>query len=280
MLVQLGGLEPPTSCSTDRRSNQLSYNCIPIAPKKWGSIWPETRCNDRLWQGRNDVFAKAYSGAKRPGPGGPGLSQSHIKKSGGRLVVLGGGRLDRLGGLGRDLLAELGELLGLRGVGLELLAGMRGPQLQRFGGRLHAEQLLGEVERSGGVGLEELHHLGGVGAGALVSAGEHGLDGAVMGFGGVLELGVAFAGLRNALLGEGADLLGDFKRNDGGRQRIGRHVGCILGSWGETCDPMRASRGDAPGGDELDHSVLYEVWGCPFGPAHKTPLSCQFCAMQ
>jgi hypothetical protein len=27
-VVQLGGLEPPTSCSTDRRSNQLSYNCI------------------------------------------------------------------------------------------------------------------------------------------------------------------------------------------------------------------------------------------------------------
>lgn len=27
-MVQLGGLEPPTSCSTDRRSNQLSYNCI------------------------------------------------------------------------------------------------------------------------------------------------------------------------------------------------------------------------------------------------------------
>ena len=26
-LVQLGGLEPPTSCSTDRRSNQLSYSC-------------------------------------------------------------------------------------------------------------------------------------------------------------------------------------------------------------------------------------------------------------
>ncbi|MDB5547579.1 MAG: hypothetical protein JWP21_1026 [Tardiphaga sp.] len=27
-MVQLGGLEPPTSGSTDRRSNQLSYNCI------------------------------------------------------------------------------------------------------------------------------------------------------------------------------------------------------------------------------------------------------------
>ena len=33
-VVQLGGLEPPTSCSTDRRSNQLSYNCILCRPKK------------------------------------------------------------------------------------------------------------------------------------------------------------------------------------------------------------------------------------------------------
>ena len=32
-LVQLGGLEPPTSCSTDRRSNQLSYNCILAGPE-------------------------------------------------------------------------------------------------------------------------------------------------------------------------------------------------------------------------------------------------------
>src|SRR5258706_6742196 len=32
-MVQLGGLEPPTSCSTDRRSNQLSYNCIVCRPK-------------------------------------------------------------------------------------------------------------------------------------------------------------------------------------------------------------------------------------------------------
>ena len=33
-MVQLGGLEPPTSCSTDRRSNQLSYNCILARPEK------------------------------------------------------------------------------------------------------------------------------------------------------------------------------------------------------------------------------------------------------
>src|SRR5260221_4228839 len=35
-VVQLGGLEPPTSCSTDRRSNQLSYNCILAKPQKGG----------------------------------------------------------------------------------------------------------------------------------------------------------------------------------------------------------------------------------------------------
>src|SRR3977135_167170 len=44
-LVQLGGLEPPTSCSTDRRSNQLSYNCILCRPRKGGSNGAETRCN-------------------------------------------------------------------------------------------------------------------------------------------------------------------------------------------------------------------------------------------
>ena len=36
-MVQLGGLEPPTSCSTDRRSNQLSYNCILREAPKRGS---------------------------------------------------------------------------------------------------------------------------------------------------------------------------------------------------------------------------------------------------
>ena len=38
-VVQLGGLEPPTSCSTDRRSNQLSYNCILREALKGGREW-------------------------------------------------------------------------------------------------------------------------------------------------------------------------------------------------------------------------------------------------
>jgi hypothetical protein len=53
LLVQLGGLEPPTSCSTDRRSNQLSYNCIlGRALKKGLPNRRETRCNAALWQGQ------------------------------------------------------------------------------------------------------------------------------------------------------------------------------------------------------------------------------------
>src|ERR1700704_6477266 len=51
-VVQLGGLEPPTSCSTDRRSNQLSYNCIARADLKKGP-----RMGGKL--GATPVFGKA-----------------------------------------------------------------------------------------------------------------------------------------------------------------------------------------------------------------------------
>src|ERR1700737_270451 len=65
-LVQLGGLEPPTSCSTDRRSNQLSYNCILSRPPKKGAPnGAETRCNARLWQGRMGVNFSAVTGVVR-----------------------------------------------------------------------------------------------------------------------------------------------------------------------------------------------------------------------
>src|SRR4051812_20580908 len=61
-LVQLGGLEPPTSCSTDRRSNQLSYNCIRRGAEKRLPNGAETRCNAALWQGRE------VSSRRTPGP--------------------------------------------------------------------------------------------------------------------------------------------------------------------------------------------------------------------
>src|SRR3984957_2845466 len=52
LLVQLGGLEPPTSCSTDRRSNQLSYNCILGRPQKKGARTRRKLC-------ATPVFGKA-----------------------------------------------------------------------------------------------------------------------------------------------------------------------------------------------------------------------------
>src|SRR5438105_14088496 len=49
-MVQLGGLEPPTSCSTDRRSNQLSYNCI---------AGPKNGCRTGRKLGATPRFGKA-----------------------------------------------------------------------------------------------------------------------------------------------------------------------------------------------------------------------------
>ena len=51
-VVQLAGLEPATSCSTNRRSNQLSYNCILIGPCEGVANSRETRGNALLLQGR------------------------------------------------------------------------------------------------------------------------------------------------------------------------------------------------------------------------------------
>jgi hypothetical protein len=137
MLVQLGGLEPPTSCSTDRRSNQLSYNCIRRAGPKRGR-----RTGRKL--GATPVFGKAArtpssavsaadrvnhrpSESKSPGER-PGLScKLNLGRSGGRLEQLRRIGLDRFGGFRRDLLCQFAEFLGMRGEGLELLLGVRGP---------------------------------------------------------------------------------------------------------------------------------------------------------
>jgi hypothetical protein len=303
-VVQLGGLEPPTSCSTDRRSNQLSYNCILGRARKKGlPNGRETRCKSALWQGQaggnigrgcdlllgrdpspqplRASFArlgplevgyirlrqywmpnsgKPELGGERERAAGAFTDQSHLgqargflasaptskkpglaaraffwngnvrfcdqkprkdARSGGRLEQLGRVGLDRLDGFSGNPLGQFGEFLGVRGEGLELLAGMRGPQLHRFGGRFHAEQGLREVEVRGGAGLDDFDQLGGVFGRALAGGGEHRLHGAVMAFGDILELGVVIAGLRDALFGEGAHLLGDFERDHGGGERVG-----------------------------------------------------------
>ena len=75
-LVQLGGFEPPTSCSTDRRSNQLSYNCI-----FYEALKGAPRMGRKL--GATPGFGKAGTMAarpafsrKKPGPDGPGFRYS------------------------------------------------------------------------------------------------------------------------------------------------------------------------------------------------------------
>src|SRR6202011_2995791 len=128
-LVQLGGLEPPTSCSTDRRSNQLSYNCIRARPpRKRGR-----RTGRKL--GARPPFGKAGNPAIRrcaePRTAKPGrdaracffADSKPAKRSGGRLVELRGGSLDRLGGLGGDLLHQFDQFLGLAAERFPLLAG-------------------------------------------------------------------------------------------------------------------------------------------------------------
>jgi hypothetical protein len=165
---------------------------------------------------------------KKPGPVGPGFfwnanarSETAQQRSGGRLEQLGRVGLDRLDGFGRNPLGQFGEFLGIRREGLELLAGMRGPQFDGFGGRFHAEQRLREVEIRGRVGLHDFDQLGGEFGCALAGGGEHRLHGAVVAFGDILELGVVIAGLGDAFFGEGAHLLGNFERDHGGGERVG-----------------------------------------------------------
>jgi hypothetical protein len=142
-------------------------------------------------------------------------------RSGSRLEQLGRIGLDGLDGFRRNPLGQFGERLGIGGEGLELLAGMRGPQLQRFRGRFHSEQGVREVERRAVVGLHHFDQLGGIFAGTLAGGREYRLDRAVMSFGDIFELGVVVAGLRDAFFGEGAHLLGNFERHHGGGERVG-----------------------------------------------------------
>jgi hypothetical protein len=69
--------------------------------------------------------------------------------------------------LRRHLLGELRELLGLRGHRLELLACMRGRQLNELRRRFHRQQFIGVVKGSVGIGTGNLNDLEVVVCGAL-----------------------------------------------------------------------------------------------------------------
>ena len=60
-VVQLGGVEPPTSGSTDRRSNQLSYSCTNSAI--WLAERHEPRSQPVIWQARS---APPFLGSTTP----------------------------------------------------------------------------------------------------------------------------------------------------------------------------------------------------------------------
>ena len=74
-MVQLGGLEPPTSGSTIRRSNQLSYNCI----FGWTRhIGPAQRAIERAARIRGKLGAMPEFGKTGDDP----KQKARIKKSG------------------------------------------------------------------------------------------------------------------------------------------------------------------------------------------------------
>src|SRR5882672_11465909 len=80
------------------------------------------------------AFAGTTAGSnKKPGPFTRAfrLLVAAARSGSGRKQLRRAG-LDRLGGFGRDLLGQFGKLLGLRGQGFELLAGVRGPEFGRL----------------------------------------------------------------------------------------------------------------------------------------------------
>src|ERR1044071_5639711 len=96
-MVQAGGLETPTSGSTDRRSNQLSYACT--SGRKLGG---------------KPVFGKAYNpNAKGPDRrSGPSLHDNLVERLSGFLHGVREAVLDRLAGLSSGVLGDGVELVG------------------------------------------------------------------------------------------------------------------------------------------------------------------------
>src|SRR5271169_5604363 len=80
-------------------------------------------------------------------------------RSDGLFECFGHACLDSLSSLSRHLLGERAEFLILRGRDFELLAHLRGRQLDKFRRRLHTQQLMDVVKGGPSVGMGNLNKL-------------------------------------------------------------------------------------------------------------------------
>ena len=83
-VVQQGGLEPPTSGSTDRRSNQLSYCCMSRLRRKTrskGLPW-QGAAGFRLLMGRLGAYAFGARATPGSAPAAEAASPSEARPQG------------------------------------------------------------------------------------------------------------------------------------------------------------------------------------------------------
>jgi hypothetical protein len=66
-MVQLGGVEPPTSGSTIRRSSQLSYSCMPFDGRTLKA--PAGKCKLSVTVGMHVLLGGARGELAKPLPG-------------------------------------------------------------------------------------------------------------------------------------------------------------------------------------------------------------------
>src|SRR5271166_3228398 len=158
-MVQLGGLEPPTSWSTAKRSNQLSYSCTIIENGRnlirFAIGWKKIRFDLR----RPVKSEPAELALPAPNPQsrklkartirGPSLAGHFGRGShgSGSFEHLAQAFLHRLSGVDGDFLRDCSQLFGLSRDGFILLARLCRRKFHHFRQRLDRHQLRCEVER-------------------------------------------------------------------------------------------------------------------------------------